>query len=43
MGRWELGPDQPLTTAALAVTGEEDLDDDTDTDPMLAGNPDDIG
>jgi len=45
MKRWELGPDQPLTTiAALAVTGEEDPDDDTDTDPMLAGNPeDDIG
>lgn len=42
--RWELGPNQPLTTvAALAVTGEEDLDD-ADTDPMLASNPeDDIG
>jgi Protein of unknown function DUF262/Protein of unknown function (DUF1524) len=44
--RWELGPDQPPTTVAvLAVTGEDDLDDDdADTDPMLASNPeDDIG
>jgi len=40
--RWELGPYQLLTTvAALGVTGEEDLDDDADTDPMLASNPDD--
>lgn len=40
--RWELGPNQPLTTVAtLAVTGEDDLDDDADTDPMLASNPED--
>ena len=40
--RWELGPDQRLTTvAALAVTGQEDLDDDAETDPMLTSNPED--
>lgn len=44
MGRWELGPNQlPATTAPLTVTGEEDLDDDVDADPMLSGNHEETG
>ena len=37
--RWELGPDHPVTDmAAVAVTGEEDLDD-ADMDPLLSSIP----
>jgi hypothetical protein len=40
MTRWELGPEQPLATAAeVPVTGEEDLDDDTDTDLIITDGP----
>jgi hypothetical protein len=42
MTRWDLGADQPPTTAVdFAVTGEEDPDDDTDTDLLLEGTPED--
>lgn len=37
--RWELGSDHPVTdVAAVAVTGEEDLDD-ADVDPLLSSIP----
>jgi Protein of unknown function DUF262/Protein of unknown function (DUF1524) len=42
MTRWELSADQPVTTAAdFAVNSEQDLDDDADTDLILAGTPED--
>jgi hypothetical protein len=41
MTRWELGADQPPTTVDFAVTGDEDLDDDADTDLILAATPED--
>ena len=42
MTRWELSADQPLTTAVtFDLTDEDDLDDDTNTDLILAETPED--
>jgi hypothetical protein len=41
MSRWQLGADQSPTTVDFAVTADEDLDDDADTDLILAATPED--